>query len=565
MSKSTNLEPKTCIRYNETVHYLTFLENALKQYWDHPCLNNYHGETLTFGDVAKLVAKFHLAFEHVGIEKGDKIALCAKNTNRWGVSFLSAFTYEAIVVPILADFHPDSVCTLVTHSESKILFTDKDIWSKLDIAKMPTVSTVICTEDFSLLYTSDEKVNDIYQELPALFESRYPMGFSRENVQYNTKGNLDNLAIINYTSGTTSDPKGVMLTYRNISASVTYAQNMVPSKSGYSIVSMLPMAHIYGLVFEFLYPICGGASIYFLGRTPSPSVLLKAMKEVKPYLVLCVPLVMEKVYKSAVKPMLSKIAVKILYNTPLLNRIVYKKVREGLDNAFGGQVQEYIMGGAALNPEVEKCFRRIGLHYMVGYGLTEAAPLLGYAHWHDYAKGSCGKSVACSSVRIDSEDPQHIAGEIQAKGENICIGYYKNEDATKAAFTDDGYFRTGDLGIIDTKGNIYIKGRIKNMFLSANGQNIYPEELEAVVNSQPYVAESVVVNRSGRIVGLVYLDSEGIKKSGLDEEAIADIPENIKNASNKQLPLYSQIAKVEVVMEPFQKTPKMSIKRFLYK
>ncbi len=560
-----NLLPQSDIRYHETVHYLEFFEKAIKQYWDKNCLNNYRGEGFTYGDVARMIAKFHLAFEQDGIKKGDKIAICAKNSARWGISFLSVISYEAVIVPILADFHPDSVNKLVDHSDSVVLFTDKEIWDKLDIAKMPKLRIVINNEDYSMLYARDESMRDVYAKLPVLFESRYPMGFSRESVQYNCKDNIDNLAIINYTSGTTSDPKGVMLTYRNLSASVTYAVNTVPPKPEYTIVSMLPMAHIYGLVFEFLYPVCGGASIYFLGKTPSPSVLLKAMKEVRPYLVLCVPLVMEKVYKSAVKPALKKPFVHLLYNTPLLGKIVCKKIRKGLDDAFGGRVQEYIMGGAALNPEVEKCFRKIRLHYMVGYGLTEAAPLLGYAHWYDYAKGSCGKAVTCATVRIDSEDPEHIAGEIQAKGENLSIGYYRNPVATKDAFTPDGFFRTGDLGVIDSKGNIYIKGRIKNLILSANGQNIYPEEVESIVNSQPYVSESVVVSRAGKLVALVDIDKVSIRKDGLDAEAEADIPETVRLNANKELPAYSQITKVEVVTEPFQKTPKMSIKRFLYK
>lgn len=563
-TKNKFLLPHSEIRYYETVHYFDFFEQSVKDNWDEACLSNYHGESLTYGQVAEKIAKFHIAFEGAHIKPGDKIAICARNTNHWAVSFLSVLTYRAVIVPILADFHPDSVNKLVDHSDSVILFTNKDIWEKLDIEKMPGIKAVIDVDSYDLLYCNDEAIKASYEALPGEFEKKYPLGFSRENVHYGPR-NLDELAIINYTSGTTSDPKGVMLTYRNLSASVTYAVNMVPPKPGYTIVSMLPMAHIYGLVFEFLYPICGGASIYFLGKTPSPSILLRAMKEVKPYLVLSVPLVLEKVYKAAVKPQLNKPMVNLLYHTPLLSKIVCKKIREGLDNAFGGRVQEYIMGGAALNPEVEKCFRKIHLHYMVGYGLTEAAPLLGYAHWYDYAPGSCGKAVTCAKVRIDSEDPQHIAGEIQAKGENLCIGYYKNPEATAAAFTPDGYFRTGDLGVIDAKGNIFIKGRIKNMILSANGQNIYPEEIEAIVNSQSYVGESVVVSRSGKLVALVDLDRDAIRKAGLEEEAIADIPENIRTTSNKLLPQYSQITKVEIVTEPFQKTPKMSIKRFLYK
>ena len=326
------------------------------------------------------------------------------------------------------------------------------------------------------------------------------------------------------------------------------------------------VAHIYGLVFEFLYPLSGGACIYFLGKSPAPSLLLKAMKAVKPYLVLTVPLVMEKIYKSSVKPALSKPAVKILSHIPGLRQIVFKKVRSSLDAAFGGNVQEYIMGGAALNPEVEKCFHKIGLSYTVGYGMTEAAPLLAYAHPWEYAQGSCGKPVDCAEVKIDSENQFKVAGEILAKGANICLGYYKNEEATKAAFTEDGFLHTGDLGVIDKKGNIFIKGRSKSLILSANGQNIYPEELEAIVNNQAYVLESVVVERAGnKIVALVYLDQDAIKKDGLDAQAVADIPEIIRLRANNSLPAYSRISSVETVSEPFAKTPKMSIKRFLYK
>ena len=325
------------------------------------------------------------------------------------------------------------------------------------------------------------------------------------------------------------------------------------------------MAHIYGMVYEFLYPLAGGCTVYYLGKTPAPSLLLKAMHDVQPYLVCTVPLVMEKVYKSSLKPVLDKWYMKLLTSIPGINCILFNKIRSKLDAAFGGKVRSYIMGGAALNPEVERCFKKIGLHYTVGYGMTEAAPLLAYENWRKYKPGSCGKAINSVQARIDSDDPQRIAGEIQAKGSNITIGYYKNEEATKAAFTEDGYLRTGDLGIMDAEGNIFIKGRSKSMILSANGQNIYPEELEAVINNQPFVAESVVVDRSGKIVALVYLDQEAVKKSGLDEEAVSDIPENIRLASNRKLPGYSQIAKVELVQVPFEKTPKMSIKRFLYK
>lgn len=547
-------------------NYLNDLHSTIKNNWDKPALCFFQGETITFEGLARYIAKFQIFFDELGVKRGDKIALCAKNSNRWAVSFLAGTTYGAVVVPILSDFLPDSVNSLVDHSDSAILFTDKEIWNKLDITKMPKVKIVINPDDFELLYYSEQNFKTIYDDLDKSFASKYPNGFGKEDLEFRVDdSDLNDLAVINYTSGTTSAPKGVMLSYKNISASIEYAISHVHCTAGETIVSMLPMAHIYGLVFEFLYPLTCGVCIYYLGKSPAPSLLLKAMKTVKPYVVITVPLVMEKIYKSSLKPALSKPVVKVLSHIPGLNQIIFKKVRGALAVAFGGNVRHFIMGGAALNPEVENCFHKIGLNYTIGYGMTEAAPLIAYEDWRKFAKGSCGKKVDCAEVRIDSDDPQRIAGEIQTKGDNICMGYYKNPEATEAAFTEDGFLKTGDLGVIDKEGNIYIKGRSKNMILSASGQNIYPEEVEAVVNSQPFVTESVVVDRASKLVALVYLDQDAIKKAGLDEEAISDIPENIRISANKSLPNYSKITKVEIVLEPFAKTPKMSIKRFLYK
>ena len=546
-------------------HYLATLESSMKAGWDRPALCNYHGEVFTNADLAAEIVKFDLLFSALGIRKGDKIALCAKNVARWAVSFLSVNAYEAVIVPILADFHPGSITHLVDHSDSVLLFTDKDIWDRLDAAKMPKLRGAVNIDDFSVLYAAKPEFKELLASRDGMYAEKSPEGISKEKFAFKSTDNFDDLAVINYTSGTTSDPKGVMLTYGNLSASIQFGHDNIKIFPGDTIVSMLPMAHVYGMAYEFLYPLSGGCAVYYLGKTPAPSLLLKAMQEVRPYMVCTVPLVMEKIYKASLKPVLSKPAMKLLTAIPGINRIIFNKVREKLDAAFGGKVRNYIMGGAALNPEVEKCFKRIGLHYTVGYGMTEAAPLLAYEDWRRYVPGSCGKGISCVSVRIDSEDPQTIAGEIQAKGDNIMIGYYKNEEATAAAFTDDGYLRTGDLGIMDAEGNIFIKGRSKNMILSANGQNIYPEELEAVVNNQNYVSESVVVDRAGRIVALVYFDAEAMRKDGLDEEAVSDLPEKVRVSANRQLPAYSQIAKVEVVLAPFEKTPKMSIKRFLYK
>ena len=545
-------------------HYLWKLQETVKGCWDKKALCNYNGESFTFSDLAANIEKFHILFEQSGIRKGDKIAICAKNTARWAVSFFAINTYGAVAVPILCDFHPDSINHLVDHSESIAFFVDADIWVKLDVAKMPLVKSVVNVQDFSVLYSADGLMEKAFAGLEASFAAKYPSGFSRDDVVYPTD-NAEDLAIINYTSGTTSAPKGVMLKYDSFTATVEYAQTNVKATPEDTLVSMLPMAHMYGLAFELTYPLCSGVTIYFLGKTPSPSLLLKAMKDVRPYMIVTVPLVMEKVYKSSLKPMLQKPAIKFATKVPGIRGIIYKKMREGLDAAFGGRCGHYIMGGAPLNPEVEDLFRKIKLRYTVGYGMTEACPLLAYEDPARFVKGSCGKPVTCAEVRIDSEDPQNIAGEIQAKGRNICLGYFKNPEASAGAFTEDGFLRTGDLGVMDAQGNIFIKGRSKSMILSSNGQNIYPEEVEAVVNNQDYVVESVVVDRASKLVAMVYLDEDAMKKAGLDAEAVSDVPEAIRIAANRKLPVYSQLAKVEVVPVPFEKTPKMSIKRFLYK
>ena len=543
-------------------HYLARLCNATRKYWDKVALNSIGGESFSYGQMATQIEKFHLVFKALGIEKGDKIALCAKNGARWGMAYLAVNTYESVIVPILADFTPDSVGHLVDHSDSIALFTDSERWKKLDKSTMPKLRLVIDIDSWNLLFSIDEEISATYAKMDELFAAAHPDGFGPDDVTYPVD-NWDDLSTINYTSGSTGDPKGVMLTYRNFSATVDYSQRNVPA--GDKMVSMLPMAHMYGLVIEFIYPLCNGTSIYWLGKTPTPAALMQAFADVKPYLLITVPLVMEKIYKSKVKPTLDKPIVKFLLKIPGINNIIYSKVRSGLVNAFGGNVLEFIMGGAALNPEVEKLFKRIKFPYLVGYGMTEAAPLLAYEHWTKYVAGSCGKAVDCADVRIDSDDPQNVVGEIQAKGDNITIGYYKNPEATANAFTEDGYLKTGDLGVIDAEGNIFIRGRSKNMILGPSGQNIYPEEVEAVVNNQPYVLESVVVERGGKLVALVFLEEAAIARSLLDAEAVSELPEKIRQGANRQLPGYSQIAKVERQDKPFEKTPKMSIRRFLYK
>ena len=543
-------------------HYLQRLQDATRKFWDKPALNTIGGDSFTYAQMATDIARFHIVFEKAGFKKGDKIALCANNGAKWGFAYLAVNTYETVIVPILADFTPESVMGLVNHSDSIALFTNAARWAKMDPEKMPALKVVFDVDNWKILFCRDPKIQEAVDNLDKLFAEKYPNGFGPDDVKYPTD-NWDDLSTINYTSGSTGDPKGVMLTYRNFSANVDYDQRYMPA--GDKMVSMLPMAHMYGLVIEFIYPLCNGTSIYWLGKAPTPATLMKAFADVKPYLLITVPLVMEKIYKSKIKPMIDKPAIKFALHVPILNSIIYKKIKDGLVSAFGGNCVEFIMGGAALNPEVERIFKKIKFPYLVGYGMTEACPLLAYEHWTKYVPGSCGKPVDVAEVRIDSEDPQNTVGEIQARGENITIGYYNNPEATANAFTEDGWLKTGDLGIMDADGNIFIRGRSKNMILGPSGQNIYPEEIEAVVNNQDYVVESVVVDRGGKLVALVYLDEQAIAKALLDDEAKDGIPENIRLASNRQLPVYSQLTKVEIQPVPFEKTPKMSIRRFLYK
>ena len=537
-------------------HYLKNLEDTVREQWTQKALCDYNGDSFTYAQLAINVERFRIFFSAAGISKGDKIAICARNSARWAMTFWGINVNGCVAVPLLADFHPNTVSILTNHSDSVLLFIDDDIWAKMNPEEMPNLKAAINVKDGALLWHQDQVVADAWENRKNAFTQQHPNGMYPEQVSY-PDDNMDDLAIINYTSGTTGNPKGVMLTYSAMSDTDDFANSHFPNHPGQTVVSMLPLAHMYGLAIEFIHPNVDGVTVYFLGKTPSPTTLLKAMQDIKPYMVVTVPLVMEKIYANAIKPAMEK--TKSLLAIPGLNKLIYRKIRNKVIEAFGGSVECFIMGGAALNPESEQCFKKIHLPYTVGYGMTEACPLLGFEWWTKFVPGSCGKPV--HDLRIDSEDPQHIPGEIQARGQNLTTGYYKNPDATAASFTEDGWFRTGDLGIMDEKRNIFIRGRLKSMILNSSGQNIYPEEVEAVVNNCQYVDECLVVDRGGKIVALVYPEIP----EDIDEETRATIPGTIRDEANKSLPAYSKITKVEFVPEPFEKTPKMSIKRYLYR
>ncbi len=541
-------------------HYLTRIENRLRRNWEKPALSDYRGASFTSAQVAEQFARLHVLFEACGVKRGDKVALAGLNSAHWAMAFLSAATYRAVVVPILADFTNENIQSLADHSESKVLFVDPKKWADMNPAKMPHLLLAINIENYSILYVADQTIDLTEAALEARFAKAYPKGVQQNNLRI-ASDQLDELAVINYTSGTTGAPKGIMLTNRNISSNITFGLANIPVPQDATMISMLPMAHMYGLAFEFLYPFCGGAHVTFLGKTPSPTVLMAAFAEIKPYILITVPLVIEKVIKGKVMPVLSKPAMRVLTKIPVLKNVIFKKIREQIMKAFGGNVCMIVMGGAALNPTVEKVLRAAKIPYTVGYGMTECAPLVAYEHWTTFKPGSCGRIVTLNEIRVDSDDPQHKVGELQVRGANVMIGYYKNEEATSAVFTADGWLRTGDLGVVDAAGNIFIRGRSKCMILTSNGQNIYPEEIEAMLNTMPYVAESLIVEREKRLVALVAPHEEQLKGAA---EPVEVLLEQTRKLANAELPMYSQIAKIEVVEGGFVHTPKQSIKRHLY-
>lgn len=544
--------------------FIQYIEQSIKNNWDKPSLTDFKGATSSYKDVARKIEKLHILFEHSNIRKGDKIALCSRNMSTWGIAFLATLTYGAVAVPILNEFKPDNIHHIVNHSEARLLFVGDVVWENLDESAMPDIDGAIRIEDFSLRHSNKKSLTEARERLNELFGKKFPERFMAENVKYNYD-RPDELAMINYTSGTTSSSKGVMLPYRSLWTNLKFALGVFGLTPGEQIVSMLPMAHMYGLAFEFIYEFASGMHIHFLSRTPSPKIIADAFAEVKPNLIITVPLVIEKIIKKKIFPTIEKPHMKILMNIPIINDKIRDTIRQKVIQAFGGKFKELIVGGAALNKEVESFLRSIRFPYTVGYGMTECGPLLSYDDWQTFKQGSCGKAVPRVELRIDSDDPQHVVGEILAKGDCVMTGYYKNPEATAAALDKEGWLHTGDLGLIDADGYLFIKGRCKNMILGPSGQNIYPEEIEDRLNNMLYVTESIVVEQDGKLVALVYPDFDAVNANQISDTDLPKILETNLKELNHLLPAYSQISRIKIYNEEFEKTPKRSIKRFLYK
>ena len=551
-------------RMEQEHQFIDYIEQSIIKNWDKDALTDYKGITLQYKDVARKIAKFHIVLESAGIQPGDKIAVCGRNSAHWGVTFLATITYGAVIVPILHEFKADNIHNIVNHSEAKLLFVGDQAWENLNEDAMPLLEGIASLTDFTALVSRNEKLTYAFEHRNAIYGQRYPKNFRPEHICYR-KDRPEELAIINYTSGTTGYSKGVMLPYRSIWSNVAYCFEMLPVKAGDHIVSMLPMGHVFGMVYDFLYGFSAGAHIYFLTRMPSPKIIAQSFAEIKPRVISCVPLIVEKIIKKDILPRVDSKIGKLLLKVPIVNDKIKSLARQAAMEIFGGNFDEIIIGGAPFNAEVEAFLKKIGFPYTIAYGMTECGPILSYAGWETFKKGSCGRAAPRMQLKIDSPDPAHIVGEILAKGDNLMIGYYKNEAATHAAFTPDGWLRTGDLGLIDEEGNLFIKGRSKNMILGPSGQNIYPEEIEDHLNNLPYVCESIVVEKEGKLTALIYPDFEAINADNKNsDEAIAAIMEENRKQINETLPAYSQIAKVTIYNEEFEKTPKKSIKRFLY-
>lgn len=541
-----------------------WLEESIRNYWDLASMSDLGDFTYQYKDVARVIEKLHILFEEAGVEKGDHIALCGRNMSRWGVAFLATLTYGAVAVPILHEFHPSQVHDIVNHSEAKLLFVGDRVWPTLNADEMPHLQGVISIVDYSVLVSRSEKLTHARQNLNRMFGERYPMNFRKHHISYH-HDQPEELAIINYTSGTTSNSKGVMIPYRAITSNSLFAVEVIGNniKAGDRMLSMLPMAHMYGMAFEFIFEFIAGVHINFLTKPASPTILMKALADVKPCIIIAVPLIIEKIVRKAILPKIQDPKVALLMRTPIIGDRIRKKICDGLSKALGGNFYEVIIGGSAINKEIEDVLHDIGFKYTVGYGATECAPILSYADYTTFAPGSCGRPAPRMEIKIDSPDPENQPGEILARGTNVMLGYYKNEEATQETLRD-GWYHTGDLGVMDAQGNIFIKGRSKNMLLGANGQNVYPEEIEDKLVSMPLVAECVVIQKGEKFYGLVYPDPDKVKQLGLGVKDIEEIMEQNRKELNKIIPNYCSLMGIRVMKEEFEKTPKKSIKRFLY-
>ena len=547
-------------------NFNTLIEKSIIENWNLDALTDYKGITLQYHDVARKIEKLHIMFESSGVKRGDKIALCGRNSAGWASAFLATLTYGAVAVPILHEFTADQIHNIVNHSDAKLLFAGDVVSTQVDPTKMPHIEGIIYIPDYSLLFSRSDKLTFAREHLNEMFGKKYPKYFRPEHVKYYKEESPDEMALINYTSGTTGFSKGVMIPYRANWSNFDFACHAMGSnvKKGDNVLSVLPMAHMYGMAFEFIYEFLKGCHIFYLNRVPSPAIIAKAFSEVKPAIVITVPLIIEKIIKKKVFPKIQNNRMRLLLNMPVINKKVRQTIREQVVEAFGGKFFEVIIGGAAFNQEVEAFLKRIEFPYTVGYGATECAPIICYADYHEFKQGSCGKVAIHNEIRIDSRDPQNIPGEILVRGLNVMLGYYKNEEATRQTIDKDGWYHTGDLGVMDEEGNVFIKGRSKYMLLGANGQNIYPEEIEDKLNSMAMVNESIGIQEEDRLVGLVHPDLEVAQSMGFTHSDLENIMEQNRKELNNVLPAYSKISSIRIQNEEFEKTPKKSIKRFLY-
>ena len=551
----------------EIPSYNALIEQSIKDHWDLDALTDYKGQTLQYHDVARKIEKVHILFENSGVQQGDKIALCGRNSSQWTVAFLATMTYGAVAVPILHEFTADQIHNIVNHSDAKLLFAGDHVCGSVDPAQMPHLEGIIRNSDYSLLVSRTDKLTYAREHLNELYGRKFPKYFRKEHVNYYREKSPDELALINYTSGTTGFSKGVMIPYRALWSNYDFACQAMGNElpAGSNVISILPMAHMYGMAFEFSYEFLHGCHVYYLNRVPSPAIIAQAFADVKPRVIIAVPLIIEKIIRKRVFPKIQTPRMRLLLQMPVIAPKVRERICEEVKKAFGGNFFEIIVGGAAFNQEVETFLHQIDFPYTVGYGATECAPIICYSDWRSFAPGSCGRAAKNMEVRIDSPDPENVPGEILTRGLNVMLGYYKNEEATRETIDAQGWYHTGDLGTMDEYGNVFINGRSKNMLLSANGQNIYPEEIEDKLNSMTLVVESIVVQRESKLVALVHPDLDEAKSLGFTREDLEGIMEQNRNGLNQTLPVYEKISEIEIYEQEFAKTPKKSIKRYLYK